>query len=245
QEPAQALACRSVKHDALSLRERRRETVDDDIRSQRVLDDLPGCGDAVARRRGEDDLIAPLRDSGKGINRQRRAVKHHHQRGPPTASGPALARPGADRTGIGTSPRLACGSITVQGCWQNVLIKRGTLRPHAISAPESNRARPSRAKVQEWLAGLLGDPLRGKGTPPRLEADEPDTHRGRWGEEAGATGQAVRVRGEEKGAFALPRRASSPARAVRPIAVPKNLGSPAGCPTVMNLTSVSDHEIAR
>ncbi len=70
QEPAQAPACRSVKHDALPLRERRRQTVDGGLRPQRLLDDLPGSGHPVARRRGEDNLIPPLSDGGKGIDRE-------------------------------------------------------------------------------------------------------------------------------------------------------------------------------
>src|SRR5215467_6336892 len=69
-----------------------------------------------------------------------------------------VARPWAVRgqTEQGSARRLDwhAGRSQYKGAGRTCSSKRGTLRPHAISAPESNRARPSRAKVQEWLEGL-------------------------------------------------------------------------------------------
>ena len=70
QEPAQAPPCRGIKHDTLSLRQSRRQTVDGDIQTQRLLHDLPSCRHPVARRRGQDNLIPPLGDGSKRIDRQ-------------------------------------------------------------------------------------------------------------------------------------------------------------------------------
>jgi hypothetical protein len=70
QEPAEALACRGVEHDALSLRQSGRQTVYGGIRPQCLLDDLAGSRHPVARQRGEDNLIAPLGDGCEGIDRE-------------------------------------------------------------------------------------------------------------------------------------------------------------------------------
>ena len=85
QEPAEALACPGVEHDAFPLGQSGRQAIDGGARPQRLLDDLAGGRHAVARRRGEGDLIAPRGHGGQRIDRQRRAVKHHHQHGPPRA----------------------------------------------------------------------------------------------------------------------------------------------------------------
>ena len=90
---AEAPAARSVERDALSLGDGGRQAVDGRLRSQGLLDNLPRLGHPVTRRRGEDGLVPPLGDGREGLDRQRRAVKHHHQRYPPSASALAAASP--------------------------------------------------------------------------------------------------------------------------------------------------------
>lgn len=70
QEPPEALACRGVQTDTLALREGGRQAIDGDVQPQRLLDHLPSCGHRITRRRGKDNLLPPLRDSGKRIDRQ-------------------------------------------------------------------------------------------------------------------------------------------------------------------------------
>jgi len=65
QEPAEALPRRGVELDTFPLRKGGRQTVHGEVQPQRLLDDLPGCGHAIARRRGKGNLLPPLRDLGK------------------------------------------------------------------------------------------------------------------------------------------------------------------------------------
>ena len=75
---AEASAARSVERDALSLGDRGRQAINGRLRSHGLLDNLPGLGHPVTRRRGKDGPVPPLGDGREGLDRQRRAVKHHH-----------------------------------------------------------------------------------------------------------------------------------------------------------------------
>ena len=111
---AEAPAARSVERDALSLGDSGRQAIDGRLRSHGLLDNLPRLGHPVTRRRGEDGLVPPLGDGREGLDRQRRAVKHHHQRYP--SLGQCFSR---NFSGAGPGPPLILthrSRLSAPGC---------------------------------------------------------------------------------------------------------------------------------